>query len=100
MRTLNGYVTIHLLLISIDMLEVAILLMSYLIEYVFQLKQKTLTYFFLNMITGINESKTLTKHISCKWSLTVENVTQIKNGGTINVGVTTKWKKYILQNGK
>ena len=82
------------------MLEVAILLMSYLIEYVFQLKQKTWTYFFLNMITGINESKTLTKHISCKWSLTVENVTQIKNGGTINVGVTTKWKKYILQNGK
>ena len=33
-------------------------------------------------------------------SLTVENVTQIKNGGTINVGVTAKWKKYILKNGK
>ena len=44
------------------MLEVVILLMTYLIKYVFQIKQD----FNLNvfkMITGINERKTLTKHI-------------------------------------
>ena len=47
------------------MLEVVILLMTYLIKYVFQIKQQiTLSVF--NMITEINELKTLTKHISCK----------------------------------
>ena len=44
------------------MLEVVILLKTYLIKYVFQIKQKTWIY----MIAGKNESKILTKDISCK----------------------------------
>ena len=39
--------------------------MTYLIRYVFQIKQD-LNLSVFNMITGINESKTLTKHISCE----------------------------------
>ena len=39
--------------------------MTYLIKYVFQIKQD-LNLSIFNMITGINESKTLTKHISCE----------------------------------
>ena len=36
-----------------------------LVRYVFQIKQD-LNLSVFNMITGINESKTLTKHISCE----------------------------------
>ena len=39
--------------------------MTYLIKYVYQKKQG-LNLSVFNMITGINESKTLTKHISCQ----------------------------------
>ena len=39
--------------------------MIYLIKYVFQIKQD-LNLSVFNMITGINESKTLTWHISCE----------------------------------
>ena len=52
----KDYVAIHLRLIQIDTLEVVILLIIHLVDYVFQ----------TNMITGINESKLLTKQISCK----------------------------------
>ena len=38
-----------------------------------------------NMITGINESKTLTKHTSCQCKCKFENVIQIKSGVTINL---------------
>ena len=50
----------------------------------------------LNMITGINESKTLTEHISCKCelSLILKNVIPIKNGIAIRVSVSVK----ILKN--
>ena len=55
-----------------------------------------------NMITGINKSKTLTKHVSykikCKFE--VESVIQIKSGIMKNVGVNVKnvmyAKKIIL----
>ena len=40
MNNVKDYITIHLLLIQIDVLEVVILLMAYLLEYVFQTKQK------------------------------------------------------------
>ena len=40
--------------------------MIYLIKCVFQNKTEDLNLSALNMNTGINESKTLTKHISCK----------------------------------
>ena len=43
-----------------------------------------------NIITGINESKTLTKNISCecKCKFDGKNVIQINGGITINVDVT------------
>ena len=40
MNTLKDYVTIHFQLISIDVLEIVILLMTYLIKYMLQIKQK------------------------------------------------------------
>ena len=46
------------------MLEVVILILTYLIKYVFQIKQD-LNISGSNMIAGINESKILIKHISC-----------------------------------
>ena len=53
-----------------------------------------------DFITGINESKILTKHISYKCvnaSLMVENVTRIKSGSTINVSASAKIQKNIMQ---
>ena len=47
------------------MLEVAILLMAYLIKCV-PSKTENLNLSVFNMITGINESKALTKHMSCE----------------------------------
>ena len=41
MNTIKNFISIHLLLKEIDVLEVIILLMTYLINYVFQTKQKT-----------------------------------------------------------
>ena len=45
-----------------------------------------------NMITGTNESKILTKDISCKCNINLmeENVIQIKSGKTINVNASIK----------
>ena len=44
------------------------------------------------MITGINESKTLTKHVSVNVNvkLMVENVIKIKHGIMINAGANVK----------
>ena len=47
------------------MLEVVILLMAYLIKCV-PSKIENLNLSVFNMITGINESKALTKHMSCQ----------------------------------
>ena len=66
MNTVRNYTTIHLQLNLIDVLEAVILLMTYLINYMFQIKQD-LNINVLNMITGINEQKTLTKDVSCKY---------------------------------
>ena len=51
-----------------------------------------------NMITGINELKTLKiiSHANVNVSLVVENVTQIKSGITINVHLSAKTKKEIM----
>ena len=45
-----------------------------------------------NVVTRINESKTLTKHISCKckYKFDGKNETQIKCGITINVDASPK----------
>ena len=57
-----------------------------------------------NIITGINELKTLTKHISCecKCKFDGKNVVQINGGTTINVDMSVKnvvyVKKYYVWN--
>ena len=51
MITFKNFTTIHLQLNQTIVLEVAILLMTYLIEYTFQIKLKIEKYVF-NMITG------------------------------------------------
>ena len=43
-----------------------------------------------NMITGKNESKILTKGISCECKKMVENVIQIKSGIMINIDASAK----------
>ena len=43
-----------------------------------------------NMITGKNESKILTKDISCECKKMVENVIQIKSGIMINIDASAK----------
>ena len=63
--------------------------MRHLIKYVFQNNTEDLNVHVSN-ITRINESKILTKHVSCECNLMVENVIQIKNVITINVGVSVK----------
>ena len=49
------------------------------------------------MITGINESKTLTKDISCKCKCRFDgkNVIQINGGRTVNVDVSVKNIMYV-----
>ena len=55
-------------------------------------KIESLTLSIFNMITGINESKTLIKHISCKCKCSFDgrNVIHIKSGITINVDASVK----------
>ena len=50
-----------------------------------------------NMITGISESKTLTKHIlcECKCKFGGKNVIQIDGGITTNVDVSVKKFMYV-----
>ena len=51
----------------------------------------------LNVITGINEWKTLTKHRSyeCKWKFGRTKCNQINGGITINVDVSVKNIIYV-----
>ena len=60
-----NYTLIQLQLKYIDILEVVILLMTYRIKYLFSNKTDDLNTIVFSMITGTNESKTLTKRISC-----------------------------------
>ena len=57
MSTVKNYTTIHLRLNLIDVLKVAILLMTDLVQYVFQIKQD------LNINVFINESNNLRKNM-------------------------------------
>ena len=56
-------------------------------------KKQDLNLSISNMITGINESKTSTKHANVNVNLMVENVTQIKSEITINVGASVEIQK-------
>ena len=62
MITLKNFATIHLRLNQIDALKFVIVLVTYSIKYVLK-KPEDLNLSMLNIITGINESKTLTKNI-------------------------------------
>ena len=68
--------------------------MTYVIKYVFQIDLNLSVF---NMIKGINESKTLTKHISgkCKSKLDEKNVIQINGGIMINADVNVKNVIYL-----
>ena len=65
-----------------------ILLMIYLVEYLNKTEDANFRGF--NMITKINVSRTLTKHISCKCKCKFDgkNITKIKNGITVNINVS------------
>ena len=68
---------------------ILILLMIYLMTYLcFPNKTEDLNLSVFNMITGINTSTTLTKHISDNADLMKENLIQIKGGIMINVDVS------------
>ena len=79
------------------MLEVVILLMTYLIKYVVQIKQKILNIHVFNMIPGKNESNILTKDISCECTCRFDekNVIQINGGTSVNVDVSIKNVVYL-----
>ena len=63
MNTVKNYITLQLQLNQIEVLEVVIFLMTYLINYVFQIKQKIQTYVFKLQEKRI---KNFNKDISCK----------------------------------
>ena len=60
-------------------------------------KTEHLTLSVFNIITRINESKTLTKHLSCKCKCTFDgkNVTQVNGRITINVCMSVKIAIYV-----
>ena len=60
-------------------------------------KTEDLNLSFFNMITGINESKTLTKHISCEWKCKLDETkcNSINDGIRINVNVSVKTIIYV-----
>ena len=60
-------------------------------------KTEDLSLSVFNMITGINESKTSTKHVSCECTCKFDgkNVIQINGGITINVDVSLKKIIYV-----
>ena len=68
-------------------------------------KLKYLNLTMLHMITGINESKRLTKHLPCEVNVNIdlmeENVIQINGGIMINVDVSVKtscmWTRLCLE---
>ena len=74
------------------MLEVEILLMTYLIKYVFQIRQKIWIY-----ITGKNESKILKKiyYANVNVDLMGKNVIQINGGIMVNVDLSVKDVMYV-----
>ena len=68
--------------------------MIYLIKYAFQIKQKIQIWVF-NMITGINESKTLTKDISCECKCKFDGRKCNSNQWWITINVDGSVKKFM-----
>ena len=68
-------------------------------------KTKDLNRSVFHMITGINESKTLIKYMSCECKCKTQNEVQSKSGITVNVSASMKinekrcvCKKYYIWN--
>ena len=95
-NTFKNLTTIPFWLNSTEVLDVVILWMIYLIKCVPN-KIEDLNLSVFNMITGISESKTLTKHIlcNCKCKFDGKNVIQINGGITTNVDVSVKKFIYV-----
>ena len=74
MNTPKDYVTIHLRLIQIDALEFKKTLSNLSNEICTPNDIEDLNLSAFNMITGINESKTLTKHMDVNVNLMIKNV--------------------------
>ena len=76
--------------------------MTYLIKYVFQKKTDNGILNVFNIITDINQSKILTKHISCesKCKFDGKNITQINAGITINLHVIVKNIRHVKKKKK
>ena len=66
MNTVTNNTTIHLHLNYINVMEVIILLMTYFNKVCVSNKREDLNLGVFKIITAINESKTLKKHISCE----------------------------------
>ena len=66
MNIVKNFTTINFRLNQIDALEAVIHVMTYLIKYGSKKKTEDLNLSIFKIITGISESKTLTKHISCE----------------------------------
>ena len=95
-NTFKNLTTIPFWLNSTEVLDVVILWMIYLIKCVPN-KIEDLNLSVFNMITGISESKTLTKHIlcNCKCKFDGNNIIQINGGITTNVDVSVKKFIYV-----
>ena len=80
MNIVKDYVTIHLSLIWIVIIEVVTLLITYLVEYVFQTNRRH-KFSFFNMIIRKDESETLTKkfHANVNVNLLVKKCSSNQN---------------------
>ena len=76
-------------------MEFVILLMTYLIKYVFQIKQDLKLSMF-NKIAGVNESKTVTKHISWECKCKFDGRKCISNQKWNNDKCQCEWKNYNI----
>ena len=96
MNTAKNFTTIYLHLNSIGVFEVVTHLTTHLINCAFQTKQD-LNLSLFNMITGINESKALTKHhyANLNGDLMEVNVIQINGGVMIKVYLNVKNVMYV-----
>ena len=97
MNTVKNYATIHLQLNQTNVLEVVILSMTYLIQYVFQNKTEDLNTHVFNIVARkMNQKFQLkTYHPNVNVNLMKENVIQIRSGIMINIDA--KSQKHICK---
>ena len=81
MNTIKNFTTMHLWLTKINVLEVVILLMTYLIKYVFQKKNEDLNMDFVDRIAGIMKQRFQQNiyYANLNVDLMEENIIQMNN---------------------